>query len=404
MLHEEGTLSNLPERPPTPEIGKQLGFGVGEAKELARLPELVARLRVDDLGLGVGEQPFREAVLAASFGTCCPKVGEPVQDHDILSAEGAGELERLLEPLADAEAGEDAPALVDDDDSLRPARVGLGFDHRLQPRRGAGHQDPERGGMRVEDSPEVEDDERRVEVEAGRGRTVKHAAQVAGAELVERERHWPHGVRNVEHVHRERLSHLGAGVHEDVDDGRIWFDGTEITDPRLDLRPFKRRIGMVFQAYNLFPHMSVIDNVVLAPVRVHGLRRAEAEEHGRALLDRFGVGDLADAHPDRLSGGQQQRVALARALATGPDLLLLDEVTSALDPELVGEMLEMLRELARDGMTMVLATHEMGFARDVATKVCFLDDGTVLEQGPPEQVLVDPREERTRRFLRRVLA
>ncbi len=190
---------------------------------------------------------------------------------------------------------------------------------------------------------------------------------------------------------------------ETVDDGSIFLDGREVTDPRVDAREVRSRVGMVFQSYNLFPHMSVLDNVTLAPRTVHGVVRARAEEEARALLGRFGLADKAEDHPDRLSGGQQQRVAVVRALATGPDLLLLDEVTSALDPELVGEVLDLLRELAAEQTTLILATHEMAFAREVATTVCFLDSGSILEQGPPSRVLSDPEHERTRRFLRRVL-
>ena len=190
---------------------------------------------------------------------------------------------------------------------------------------------------------------------------------------------------------------------EQVDDGVIVFDGQEISDPAVDPREVRKRIGMVFQAYNLFPHLSVLDNCTLAPVRVHGTSTAEAEERARDLLGQFGLAEHVDKHPDRLSGGQQQRVALVRALCTQPELLLLDEITAALDPELVGEVLTIVRDLAERGTTMVLATHEMGFARDVATSVCFLDGGRILEQGPPAQLLVDPREERTRQFLRRVL-
>ncbi len=190
---------------------------------------------------------------------------------------------------------------------------------------------------------------------------------------------------------------------EPVDDGTIWFEGEEITDPRVDARAVRRRMGMVFQAYNLFPHMTVLDNLTLAPRRVHGTPRGEAEARARELLGRFGLADNADEHPDRLSGGQQQRAALARALATDPSLVLLDEVTSALDPELVGEVLDILRDLATGGTTMVLATHEMAFAREVATTVCFLHEGRILEQGPPGQIFTAPREERTRQFLRRVL-
>jgi polar amino acid transport system ATP-binding protein len=190
---------------------------------------------------------------------------------------------------------------------------------------------------------------------------------------------------------------------EETDDGTIWFEGRDVSDPRVDRRAVRQRIGVVFQAYNLFPHLSVLDNVTLAPRRVHGASRSEAEERARELLGQFGLADKAGVHPDRLSGGQQQRVAVVRALATDPSLLLLDEVTAALDPELVGEVLDILRRLASGGTTMVLATHEMGFAREMATKVCFLDGGRVVEEGPPSQVLVDPRQERTRAFLRRVL-
>ncbi len=190
---------------------------------------------------------------------------------------------------------------------------------------------------------------------------------------------------------------------EPVDDGSVWLAGEEITDPRVDARRVRGRLGMVFQAFNLFPHMSVLENVTLAPRKVHGLSRAEAEERARELLGTFGLADKADEHPDRLSGGQQQRVAVVRALATRPELVLLDEVTSALDPELVGEVLDLVRALAEGGTTLVLATHEMSFARDVASQVCFLHDGAILEQGPPERVLVAPEHERTRQFLRRIL-
>ena len=190
---------------------------------------------------------------------------------------------------------------------------------------------------------------------------------------------------------------------ETVDDGTIVFDENEISDPRVDVRSVRRRIGMVFQAYNLFPHLSVLQNCTLAPMKVAGISRDEATERARARLARFGLGDKENAHPDQLSGGQQQRVALVRALCTQPDLLLLDEITAALDPELVGEVLDIVRAEAEAGMTMLLATHDMGFAREVATKVCFLDNGRILEQGPPEQVLGNPTEERTREFLRRVL-
>ncbi len=190
---------------------------------------------------------------------------------------------------------------------------------------------------------------------------------------------------------------------EDVDDGVIRFEGTEISDPRVDRRAVRSRMGMVFQAYNLFPHLTVLDNCALAPRRVHGLSKKEAESRARELLGRFGLADQADKHPDRMSGGQQQRAALVRALCTQPTLLLLDEITAALDPELVGDVLTIVRELAEQGTTMILATHEMAFARDVATSVCFLDQGRILEQGPPSEIFSSPREDRTRRFLARVL-
>ncbi|MBT9256702.1 amino acid ABC transporter ATP-binding protein [Phycicoccus sp. MAQZ13P-2] len=191
---------------------------------------------------------------------------------------------------------------------------------------------------------------------------------------------------------------------EVVDDGRITLDGEDVTDPRVDADAVRARMGVVFQAYNLFPHLSVLDNVTLAPIRVHKVAKAEARERAMAMLERVGLPEKASARPDDLSGGQQQRVAIARALVNQPRLMLLDEVTSALDPELVGEVLDLLRELKDEGMTMVLNTHEMGFARQVADTVCFLHGGVVHEQGPPEQVLGDPREERTRRFLARVHA
>jgi polar amino acid transport system ATP-binding protein len=190
---------------------------------------------------------------------------------------------------------------------------------------------------------------------------------------------------------------------ETVDDGSIFFEGAEITDPRVDARAVRRRMGMVFQAYNLFPHMTVLDNITLAPRQVHGLSRGAAEARAHELLERFGLADKAAAHPDQLSGGQQQRAAIVRALATDPSLVLLDEVTSALDPELVGEVLDIVRDMAAAGTTLVLATHEMAFARDVATTVCFLHDGAILEQGPPAQIFSAPSFDRTRQFLRRVL-
>ncbi|MFI7007881.1 amino acid ABC transporter ATP-binding protein [Streptomyces sp. NPDC050145] len=194
-----------------------------------------------------------------------------------------------------------------------------------------------------------------------------------------------------------------ANLLEEVDDGAIWLDGEEITDPRTDADAVRRRIGVVFQAYNLFPHMTVLENVTLAPRRVHGVPRDKAEEQARGLLERLGLGAKATEYPDRLSGGQQQRAAIVRALAVRPRLLLLDEITAALDPELVGEVLDVVRDLKGEGMTMVLATHEMSFAREVADQVCFLDGGVVLERGAPEAVFEDPQEERTRKFLRRIV-
>ncbi|MFH9111779.1 amino acid ABC transporter ATP-binding protein [Streptomyces globisporus] len=195
-----------------------------------------------------------------------------------------------------------------------------------------------------------------------------------------------------------------ANLLEEVDDGAIFLDGEEITDPRADADAVRRRIGVVFQAYNLFPHLTVLQNITLAPRRVHGLSRARAEADARRLLERLGLGAKADEYPDRLSGGQQQRAAIVRALAVRPRLLLLDEITAALDPELVGEVLGLVREVKEDGMTMVIATHEMAFAREVADQVCFLDAGVVLERGTPEAVFGTPREERTQRFLRRIVA
>ncbi len=190
---------------------------------------------------------------------------------------------------------------------------------------------------------------------------------------------------------------------EPIDAGRIVVDGEEITARGVPLDRVRRRIGIVYQAFNLFPHMSVLRNVALAPMKVLGRPKAEAEARARELLDRFGLAEKADAYPDRLSGGQQQRVAIVRALAMDPRLLLLDEVTSALDPVLVAEVLDVVRELAAGGMTMVIATHEMGFARDVADRICFLDGGRILEEGPPEVILRDPGQPETRLFLDRVI-
>jgi len=191
---------------------------------------------------------------------------------------------------------------------------------------------------------------------------------------------------------------------EEIDDGDVLLDGEVITDPSVDPVQVRRRLAMVFQAFNLFPHLSVLDNILLAPSRAHGMSKQEATASARGLLRRFGLAEREDAYPDRLSGGQQQRVAIVRALATRPRALLLDEITSALDPELVGEVLEVVRELKDEGMTMLIATHEMGFARDVANEVCFLHEGRILERGAPEHVLSEPQQPETQRFLRRLLS
>ncbi|HET6296371.1 MAG TPA: amino acid ABC transporter ATP-binding protein [Kribbella sp.] len=189
---------------------------------------------------------------------------------------------------------------------------------------------------------------------------------------------------------------------ETVDDGVIELDGADITDPRAATDRIRSGIGIVFQSYNLFPHLSVLDNVTLAPIRVHRVRRDVARTRALEMLERVGLADKASAKPDELSGGQQQRAAIARALVNSPKLMLLDEVTSALDPELVGEVLNLLRELKSDGMTMLICTHEMTFARQVADKICFLDAGRLLEAGPPTQLLDDPTQPRTQEFLRRI--
>jgi polar amino acid transport system ATP-binding protein len=189
---------------------------------------------------------------------------------------------------------------------------------------------------------------------------------------------------------------------EPIDAGRIVLEGMDLTARGTDVNRVRRRIGIVFQAFNLFPHMTVLGNVTLGPRKALGRPKAQAEADALALLERFGLAEKARDYPDRLSGGQQQRVAIVRALAMSPDLLLLDEITSALDPELVAEVLSVIRELAASGMTMLIATHEMGFARDVAHRVSFLDDGRILEQGPPDQILREPTEPRTRQFLQRV--
>jgi polar amino acid transport system ATP-binding protein len=190
---------------------------------------------------------------------------------------------------------------------------------------------------------------------------------------------------------------------EPIDAGRIVIEGDEITARGVDVNRIRRRIGIVFQAFNLFPHISVLDNVALAPRKVLGLSRSEAEARAMELLERIGLADKAREYPDRLSGGQQQRVAIVRALAMRPDLLLLDEITSALDPELVAEVLNLIRELAGGGMTMLIATHEMSFAREIANRVCFLDAGRILETAPPAEMFRAPREERTKQFLQRVI-
>ncbi|MBX5442431.1 MAG: amino acid ABC transporter ATP-binding protein [Solirubrobacteraceae bacterium] len=190
---------------------------------------------------------------------------------------------------------------------------------------------------------------------------------------------------------------------DEIDDGDVLLDGEVVTDPSVRPDRVRRRLGMVFQGYNLFPHLTVLENVVLAPVRAHRRDREEARAHALELLDRFGLADRAGDRPDRLSGGQQQRVAIVRALATRPRALLLDEVTSALDPELVGEVLALVRDLKADGMTMLLATHEMSFAAEVADEICFLHEGLIVERGAPEQLFEAPEREETRRFLRRLL-
>ena len=190
---------------------------------------------------------------------------------------------------------------------------------------------------------------------------------------------------------------------EEIDDGDVLLDGEVITDPSVDSVAVRRRLGIVFQAFNLFPHLTVLENVMLAPVRAHGANRADAAVRARELLGRFGLADRGSAYPDQLSGGQQQRVAIVRALATGPRALLLDEITSSLDPELVGEVLALVRELKSEGMTMLIATHEMGFARDVSDQVCFLHEGRIVERGPAERMFAAPERPETQRFLRRLL-
>jgi polar amino acid transport system ATP-binding protein len=190
---------------------------------------------------------------------------------------------------------------------------------------------------------------------------------------------------------------------EPVNAGRVFIEGEEITARGVDVNRIRQRVGIVFQAFNLFPHMTVLRNVTLGPIEALGVSRAEADALATELLERFGLVDKRDDYPDRLSGGQQQRVAIVRALAMKPDVMLLDEVTSALDPELVAEVLNVIRELAAGGMTMVIATHEMGFARDIANRIGFLDAGVILEEGPPDEIFTSPREDRTRRFLQSII-
>ena len=189
----------------------------------------------------------------------------------------------------------------------------------------------------------------------------------------------------------------------EYDDGKIMLDGVDIQDESLPQNELRKRIGIVFQAYNLFPHMTVLDNITLAPRKVHRLDRTETEARARELLELFEMGSYADSYPDRLSGGQQQRVAIVRAMATSPDVLLLDEVTAALDPELIGGVLSVIRDLKTAGMTMIIVTHEMAFARDVADRVCFLDSGRILEEAPPNKLFSDPENPRTRQFLQRII-
>ena len=190
---------------------------------------------------------------------------------------------------------------------------------------------------------------------------------------------------------------------EPVNRGRIFIEGDEITARGVDVNRIRQRVGIVFQSFNLFPHMSVLRNITLAPIEALGMSKGEAEARADELLGRFGLADKRDDYPDRLSGGQQQRVAIVRALAMRPDIMLLDEVTSALDPELVAEVLNVIRELAEGGMTMVIATHEMGFARDIANRICFLDEGVILEEGSPEQMFSAPSNERTQQFLQSII-
>jgi polar amino acid transport system ATP-binding protein len=190
---------------------------------------------------------------------------------------------------------------------------------------------------------------------------------------------------------------------EDISSGEIRIEGDCVTGAGVDLNALRRDVGIVFQSYNLFPHMSVIENITLAPIRIDGLPKQEARERGMALLESVGMAEKAESYPDSLSGGQQQRVAIVRALAMQPRVMLLDEITAALDPELVGDVLQIVRELAQSGLTMLLATHEMGFAKEVASQVCFLDNGSILERGAAQDIFENPQEERTQQFLSRVV-
>ena len=190
---------------------------------------------------------------------------------------------------------------------------------------------------------------------------------------------------------------------EEPTSGKVIIDGVDITDPKNDINKMRENLGMVFQRFNLFPHMSVLDNITLAPIKVKGLDKAEAEKIAMQLLEKVGLQEKANVSPDNLSGGQQQRVAIARALAMQPKIMLFDEPTSALDPEMVGEVLNVIRDLAKEGMTMVIVTHEMGFAREVADRVFFMDEGIIMEQGTPQELFGNPKLERTQSFLAKVL-
>ena len=189
---------------------------------------------------------------------------------------------------------------------------------------------------------------------------------------------------------------------EEANKGEIFFKDISITDPQNDINEIRQNMGMVFQNFNLFPHMTVLDNITLAPMKLKGMKKSEADDIGLKLLERVGLSDKAGAYPNQLSGGQKQRVAIARALAMSPDLMLFDEPTSALDPEMVGEVLEVMKQLAAEGMTMVIVTHEMNFAKQVADRVIFMDDGIILEEGSPEELFTNPKNQRTKEFLRKV--